>query len=248
MTAPLTTLEIDELGVATLRMHDEPGKNALSFEMVRELEERSASIAHDDRVKALVIAGLDEYFSTGATRAVLQEIASGRATPRDLLLPRALLDVPVPVVAAMTGHAVGGGLALGICADIIIAARESRYGATFIQYGFTPGMGLTALLEHQVGAALAYEMLLTGQTFRGSHFESRGAFNYVLPRSEVLPKAMDLAAALADKPRSALVSLKMTLSAKKRSMFESARSTELLMHAITFAAPGTAELIDELLP
>ena len=154
--------------------------------------------------------------------------------------------MPVPVIAAMAGHAVGGGLALGICADITVVARESRYGATFMQYGFTPGMGSTALLEHVMGPALAHEMLLTGQTFRGSHFETRRAFNYVLPRSEVMAKAAALGETLADKPRVALVTLKMSLSARKREMFERARSVESLMHAITFSTPDVARLIDEL--
>lgn len=247
MSGRLTAFRVDASGVALLTMRDERRKNALSVEMVRELEETCAALARDEDVKTLVLSGLDEYFSTGANREVLDELTSGRATPRDLLLPRALLDVPVPVIAAMAGHAVGGGLALGVCADITIIARESRYGATFMQYGFTPGLGLTALLEHLLGPALAHEMLLTGQTFRGSHFENRGAFNYVLPRSDVTAKALALAALLAEKPRPALVSLKVSLSAKKREMFECARSTESLMHTITFSTPQVKRLIDELL-
>ncbi len=242
--ARLTDLDVDSSGIATLSMRDAAGKNALSVEMVGELEERCSAIARDERLKAVVFVGLDDYFSTGATRAVLRDLQSGRATPRDLLLPRALLDIPVPVVAAMAGHAIGGGLALGICADLTVASRESRYGATFMQFGFTPGLGLTALLEYTLGPALAHELLLTGQTFRGTHFEGRG-FNYVLPKSQVMPKAVDLATSLTEKPRTALVTLKTTLSATKRAMFEAARSRETLMHAITFASPETARLIDE---
>ena len=159
MTPSLTDFAVESSGVAILTMRDERRKNALSFEMVAEIEQRVAVLQHDDRVKVLVLSGTDEYFSTG-DRAVLDRLATRQVKPRDLLLPRALLDVPVPIVAAMAGHAVGGGLALGICADITIAARESRYGATFMQYGFTPGMGLTLLLEHVIGPALAHELLL----------------------------------------------------------------------------------------
>jgi len=241
----LTKLELDA-GVAVLTMRDPARKNALSLEMVQELEERVAALAHDDSVKTVILAGLDEYFSTGANREVLEQIISGTATPRDLLLPRALLDVPVPVVAAMAGHAIGGGLALGVCADITVIARESRYGASFINYGFTPGMGLTRLLEHLLGNALAHEMLLTGQAFRGSHFEGKG-FNYVLPRKDVMAKALEIASILAEKPRLSLVTLKLSLSSKKREQFEAARTTECLMHQITLSLPDVERLIREML-
>jgi 4-carboxy-3-alkylbut-2-enoyl-[acp] decarboxylase len=247
MSGDITSLAVDPSGVAVLAMEDSARKNALSTAMVRELEDRCDAIRGDDRIKAIVFRGLDDYFSTGADKNTLEEILAGRVTPRDLLLPRALLDIPVPVIAAMEGHALGGGLAIAVCADITIAARESRYGATFMQYGFTPGLGLTRLLEQVVGTALASEMLLTGRTFRGSHFERRGLFNYVLPKSEVMAKAHTLAVVVAEKPRTALVALKTTLSARKRAMFEAARAAESTMHALTFNTLETRQLIDELL-
>ena len=247
MIGRLTNVEVDAAGVAVLTMSDPARKNALSVEMVQELEERAEALAHNESVKTVILAGLDEYFCTGANREVLEHIVSGKTTPRDLLLPRALLDLPVPVVAAMAGHAIGGGLALGVCADVTVIARESRYGASFMNYGFTPGMGLTRLLEHLLGVALAHEMLLTGQAFRGSHFEGRGGFNYVLPRKDVLAKAHEIASILAEKPRLSLVTLKLSLSSKKRELFEAARTTECLMHQITFSLPDVERLIREML-
>ena len=246
MRPPLTELSIDGAGIATLTMCDRAGANALSFEMAAELEIRLANVQADPRIKVLILAGTDEHFSTGANRAVLGELVAGRASPRDLLLPRLLLDVPVPVIAAMAGHAVGGGLALALCADITIAARESRYGATFMRYGFTPGMGTTRLLEHAVGPALAHEMLLTARTFRGTHFLNGRAFNYVLPRGEVASRAVDLAQDLAEKPRLPLVLLKTALSRHKRELFEAARTEESVMHEATFGTPEVARLIAEL--
>jgi polyketide biosynthesis enoyl-CoA hydratase PksI len=228
-------------------MCDAARKNALSLQMVEELEERMSELGRDESIKTIILAGLDEYFSTGANREVLEHLVSGKSTPRDLLLPRTMLDVPVPVVSAMAGHAIGGGLALGICADVTVIALESRYSASFINFGFTPGLGMTRLLEHLLGSALAHEMLLTGQAFRGSHFERRGGFNYVLPRKDVMTKAREVAAILAEKPRLSLVTLKTSLSSKKRELFESARSTEMLMHHITFSLPDVERLIQEML-
>jgi 4-carboxy-3-alkylbut-2-enoyl-[acp] decarboxylase len=246
MRSPMTELTIDAAGIATLRMCDAAGANALSFEMAAELEVRLSTVQHDERAKVLVLAGTDEHFSTGANRAVLDELVARRASPRDLLLPRLLLDVPVPVVAAMAGHAVGGGLALALCADITVAARESRYGATFMRYGFTPGMGTTKLLEAVMGPALAHEMLLTGRTFRGTHFERRAGFNYVVPRADVAARAAAIAADLAEKPRLPLVLLKTALSRRKRELFEAARTEESVMHEATFCTPDVARLIQEL--
>jgi polyketide biosynthesis enoyl-CoA hydratase PksI len=244
--SPLCSASTDDSGVATLVMNDAPRKNALSLEMAAELEDRFRDFSRNESIKAIVLTGLDEYFSTGANREVLQQITSGKATPRDLLLPRVLLDVETPVIAAMSGHALGGGLALGICADLTVIARESRYGATFINLGFTPGMGLTRLLEHALGVPTAHEMLLTGQAFRGSHLENRGAFNYVVPRKEVLKKAQELAALLAEKPRTAMTALKLSLSSKKRQLFEEARTAECLMHQITFFSPEVDRAIREM--
>lgn len=242
----LTELSIDACGIGFLTMSDVRGKNALSLEMVAELESHVAEARRCEDLKVVVLTGTDEYFSTGANRAVLEALVDGAVAPRDLLLPRLLLDIPVPVIAAMSGHAVGGGLAIGICADITIAARESRYGATFMRYGFTPGMGMTRLLEYAIGPMLAHELLLTGSTFRGSRFERHGAFNYVLPRAEVAVKARAIAAELASKPRAALVMLKATLSRRKRELFEAARTQENVMHEATFRTPEVARLIQEL--
>lgn len=243
MNNALTDLTVDPAGIAVLTMRDSEGKNALSLEMVQELEERFGTIGRDDSIKTLVVAGLDDYFSTGANRQVLEHILATKSAPRDLLLPRFILDVPVPVIAAMAGHAIGGGLALGLCADITVIARESRYGATFMNYGFTPGMGMSRLLEYALGSSLANEMLFTGQALRGSHFEQRGGFNYVLPKKDVNSKARAIAEMIAEKPRVSLTSLKLALSSRKRELFEAARTTECLMHQITLPLPDVELLI-----
>jgi polyketide biosynthesis enoyl-CoA hydratase PksI len=131
---------------------------------------------------------------------------------------------------------------LGVASDIVLAARESRYGASFMNMGFTPGMGATALFARALGEHRAAEMMFTGRFFRGRELEPSG-INYVLPRAEVLPKAMDLAASIAEKPRHALTLLKRTLSLGKRLEFERARTVESFMHEICFARPETKELI-----
>jgi polyketide biosynthesis enoyl-CoA hydratase PksI len=243
--SPMVRLDVDERGIATVVMADASGQNAMSEPFVRELEEALRALAGCAEARVAVLLGLPEVFSAGASREMLQAIVDGKLAPADILLPRAVLDLPVPVIAAMEGHAVGGGLALGLCADIILIARESSYGCNFMNLGFTPGMGTTRLLEHVLSPAIAHEMMYTGQFFRGAHFEGRSGFNYILPRELVRPKAMDLAARIAEKPRQAVEVLKHVLAMDKRQAFEATRTVEPLMHAITFAGPDIRRLIEE---
>jgi polyketide biosynthesis enoyl-CoA hydratase PksI len=242
---PVVRLDVDDRGIATVAMDDAPGRNAMSEGFVRALAETLGALAARGEVRVAVLAGLPDVFSGGASRAVLEAILDGKLAPSDIVLPKAVLDVPVPVIAAMEGHAVGGGLALGLCADIVLIARESVYGCNFMNMGFTPGMGTTRLLEHVLSPAIAHEMLYTGQLFKGAHFEGRSGFNYILPRAEVRPKAMDLAARIAEKPRTALETLKRVLSVGKRQAFEATRTVEAMMHGLTFAGEDVRRLIEE---
>lgn len=232
-------------GVAIVEMRDEVGRNALSEPFVVDLLDALRRAGGWRGSKVLVLLGLPDAFSGGASREVLENLAGGALAPSDLLLSKALLDVPVPTIAAMEGHALGGGLALGLCADIVLIARESRYGCPFMNMGFTPGMGITRLLEHVLSPAIAHEMLFTGEALKGSHFEGRSGFNYILPRIDVRPRALELAARIAEKPRLALATLKQTLATPKRQAFESAHAVETLMHQVTLAQPEVRHLIEE---
>ena len=234
MAGEFASLNVTPEGVAILRMQDEQGRNALSEGMVHALEALLDAVANRDDVKVMIVAGLPEYFSSGASREVLLKLSESKIEPGDLLLPRRFLSIPIPTIAAMEGHALGGGLALGICCDIVMIARESRYGCPFMNFGFTPGMGTTRLLEHVVSPAIAHEMLFTGRSFKGSHFEGRSAFNDIGPRADLWRKAMDSAERIAEKPRSALVLLKEHLASARIRVYEEALRAEAAMHRKTF--------------
>jgi polyketide biosynthesis enoyl-CoA hydratase PksI len=223
-------------------MTNPTSKNALSHAMVDALGEAFAGLGREQSLRAIVLAGLPEVFSSGASREVLDDLSSGRRDGAEVLLPRLLLDCPLPCLAAMAGYAIGGGFGLGVAADIVLIARDSRYCLNFLDLGFTPGMGTTRLLEHVLSTALADELLFSGEARLGRDFEAKSGINYILPRAEVVPRALDLAARIAEKPRAALVALKRTLSSPRRQAFEAARTEENLMHTISFGreAAGTA--------
>lgn len=235
-------LTVSEHGVATVRMAEPEHKNAFTDGLVHSLRGALSVASEDQAVKVILLCGLPEVFCSGASRALLDRLSGGAMEPTDITLSKDILDLPVPVIAAMRGHAVGGGLVLGACADVVLLAAESRYGFTFMDLGFTPGMGATALLAHLWSPAIAHELLYTGELRRGADLAGSGV-NAVLPADEVEPYAFDLAARVAEKPRLALRTLKRTLSIPRRRAFEEARTIEALMHSVTFYGPDVQSRI-----
>ncbi len=220
--------------IARVTLADPGSANALGEAMVYALEDTFDRIDRED-VRVVVLSAEGDTFSSGAPRELLLRLAAGDVRPTDIRLPRLLLDCEVPVVAAMAGHATGGGFALGLAADIVLIGEESRYGFTFMNLGFTPGMGTTRLCEHVLSTAVAHELLYTGELRRGSRFAGSG-INYVLPAQQVELVALDIAARIAEKPRKCVTALKRTLSLARRRAFEASITHESFMHQITLAS------------
>jgi polyketide biosynthesis enoyl-CoA hydratase PksI len=230
-----------DTGIATIAMADAATGNALGEAMVLALRAAFETVTRDLAVKVVVLLGEGETFSSGAPPQLLARFARRELKPTDIQLPRVLLDCPVPVIAAMAGHAVGGGFALGLAADIVILGAESRYGFTFMNLGFTPGMGATRLAEHVLSPAVAHELLYTGELRKGAAFAAPTGVNAVAPAAEVTARAFDVAARIADKPRAALELLKRTLSLPRRRAFEGAITLESLMHEVTMTGAALVE-------
>ncbi len=245
MSEPLITQTQDDQGIVTLTMQDRKGNNALGVEFVEALFEELHKLSNNRDAKVCIVKGLEDVFCAGGDQEMLLDLADGNVAPTDIMLSRAMLEVPIPTIAAMEGHAVGGGLALGLCCDIVLMAKESRYGCSFMNMGFTPGMGTTRLLQYAVGEFIAAEMMYGGEFFRGSHFEKNSNINYILPRKKIMRKATQIARRIAEKPRFALELLKNDLSIPKRRAFEESRIHEAAMHQICFSEPETIKLIKE---
>ena len=157
---------------------------------------------------------------------------------------RLALDCRIPVIAAMQGHGIGGGFALGLFADFIILSRESVYTTNFMKYGFTPGMGATYIVSKKLGFSLAQELLLNAGSYRGAELQKRGVPFPVVPRAEVMGYALALARQLAEKPRLSLITLKDHLVAPIREQLPKVIEQELAMHEKTF---HQAEVKDRLI-
>ncbi len=244
MSDPITKLSFSPQGIAFLQMADAAGGNRLSAKLVGGFLDALAACRSDTGLRVLVISGLPEVFCAGATKEHLLELAEGKFSVRDLLIPEHLVDMPIPVIAACEGHAVGGGLAIAACCDMVILARESRYGAVFMNLGFTPGMGCTGLLPRLFGECVANEMMYSGRLFKGRDLADRASLvNAIVPRGEVIEAARLLARRIAEKSPDTLRLLKATLGKDKQERLAAARTREDAMHRACFSMPGIKERI-----
>ena len=195
--------------------------------------------------RCMVLVGEKNMFNGGASRASLLD-GNGSQPNYPGALARALLDIPIPTVAAMAGHAVGGGLMLGLLCEHVVLAEDRLYGANFITLGITPGMGATVLLEEAFGPLLAREMLYTGCLLTGAELRTRGArVPYILPQDDVETHAMALARSLAAVSSTSTRLLRETLASRRRTRIERALVDERRMHEEVFRDPLTLVTISE---
>jgi polyketide biosynthesis enoyl-CoA hydratase PksI len=237
-------LTYPEPHIAVVRLEDREHRNTFSRELLEGLLATFSSIAQNETIKVVVIHGYENYFCCGGTKEELLSIQSGQVTFADFTFYRLLLDCDVPTIAAMQGHALGGGLAFGCYADVIVMAEECLYSANFMKYGFTPGMGATYIIPKRLGTSLGQEMLLTAKSYHGGVLKSRGVSVDVVRKNEVITTAMSLAKELADKPRTSLKLLKQHLVQTIKSELPTIIEQELTMHQISFSQPGVKERIE----
>ncbi|HEY1110123.1 MAG TPA: SDR family NAD(P)-dependent oxidoreductase, partial [Opitutaceae bacterium] len=153
------------------------------------------------------------------------------------------LQCRVPVIAAIQGHAQGGGLVFGLYADVVVMAEEGMYSAVFTKYGFTPGLGATFILGDKLGDGLATEMMMTAATYRGSELQQRGAGATFRPAAEVMATALGIAREMAQKPGATLRTLKHGLAQRKLERLPVVIADEVRMHGETFGQPEVKERI-----
>jgi enoyl-CoA hydratase/carnithine racemase len=190
----------DQIGVITLDRPD--NRNSMTPELLDAFARASAAARADAGIRALVVTGTGTCFSAGA------DFTSGLQRGGEELAPHersyamyepflSLLDVEVPIIGALNGHAVGGGFGLALVCDLRIAAVESKYGANFAAVGLAPGMAITHLLPRLVGVARASELLFTGRLVDGAEAERLGIVNRAVPSLQVMSEAMTLARTIA---------------------------------------------------
>jgi enoyl-CoA hydratase len=187
-------------GVAVLRI-DRPPLNALSRAVLEELESAARELAGDPEVKAVVVLGGAKAFAAGADVSEF----GGRTEARDVSKRiRATFDaigaIPRPVIAAINGVALGGGLELALACDLRIAADNARVGQPEILLGIIPGGGATQRLPRLVGPARAKELIWSGRQVKADEALAIGLVDRVVPADQLEDAAMAWAGSFASGP------------------------------------------------
>jgi len=206
MTDDLSVETLDGfVGVLTMRR---PPDNFFDLELVRALADAAEQLAAGD-TRAIVIGSEGKHFCAGAdfTRG------GASADAARLLYVEAvrLLEIPIPIVAAVQGSAVGGGLGLACAADFRVAAPSSRFHCNFAQLGFHPGFGLSETLPLIVGQQRALHIMCAAQRLTGDESLAIGLVDVLASDGEVVPAAIEFARTFAAMGPLAVRSIKQTL-------------------------------------
>ncbi len=182
-------------GVATVTLNRPQARNALNSEVLAAMREALVAADGDERVRAIVFTGADPAFCAGLD---LKELGSSAANlDRSSESGRPGTPWPVmtkPVIGAVNGPAVTGGLELALMCDFLIASDRARFADTHARVGVMPGWGLTVLLPQAIGLRRAKEMSLTGNYMDAHEALAVGLVNRVVPHDGLLPTAQALAA------------------------------------------------------
>jgi enoyl-CoA hydratase len=185
--------EVDEkVGIITLNRPE--AMNALNGDLMTELIEALLDFDIDDEIGAIVIAGNERVFAAGADISEMSEMSAvDMLTSSFVELFDGIRDIKKPIIAAVSGYALGGGCELAMSCDMIIASEKAKFGQPEVNLGVIPGAGGTQRLTHAVGKAIAMEMVLNARTLSAQEALDYGLVNYVVPVEEYLDKAMKLA-------------------------------------------------------
>jgi enoyl-CoA hydratase/carnithine racemase len=233
-----TRLEVDN-GVATVTLHRPERMNAFTPTMAAELQEIFSQVDQDDAVRVVIVTGSGNAFCAGAdlssgpsawdlSKRDGRDVSIDEHRDRGGKVSLAIFNCRKPVIGAINGHAVGVGITMTLPMDIRIAAADAKIGFVFARRGVVPEACSTWFLPRIVGVSRAAELLYTGRIFRAEAEAASGLFNYVLPRDEVVPKAMAIAREIAGQTSAVSVAL----------------AKGLLWHGLIEEDPQSVHLVD----
>jgi enoyl-CoA hydratase len=243
MTAPDELLiERPSKDIVVLRLNRPQVRNALNLPMRVRLADEITRFAADPEIRCLVATGSDAAFAAGAD---IGEMA--QAGPAEIMAAnvqkywRIITECPKPLIAAVEGYALGGGLELALCADIIVAGEGARLGLPEVKLGILPGGGGTQRLARLVGAKRAMLLLMTGRMFSAAEGLAMGIVSEVAPTGKALPRAREIAAEIAAMPPISVMQIKEVVNAGLSMPLDVALAMERRAFAMQFATHDQKE-------
>jgi len=245
--SPLVETKLDG-HVALCRLNRPEARNALSPELMEELATAVEGFDSDPHVRCLVIAGADDVFASGADIRALRE----RTFEESLRHPAALFwrrlaACKTPLIAAVSGFALGGGCELALLCDLIVASETAEFGQPEITLGIIPGGGGTQRLTRVLGKQRAMELVLTGRRIDAREAERFGLVNEVAGKGEWLERAMDLAERIARRPPIAVRLAKQAVIAADETALSAGLEHERRLYELAMATEDRIEGMDAFL-
>jgi len=223
--------------VATIRL-DRPPMNAINAQVTAEIAAAAAQLSDDREIRAVVLYGGAKVFAAGADVRQLAEAgyAQMAVTARRLQQAfTAVAKIPKPVVAAITGYALGGGLELALCADFRVMGAAAQLGQPEILLGVIPGAGGTQRLPRLIGPARAKDIVYTGRFVGAAEAQAIGLVDRVVPDTDVHAAAIELAGQYARGPALALAAAKQAIDEGLDADLDTGLEIERLHFAALFA-------------
>jgi enoyl-CoA hydratase/carnithine racemase len=200
--------------IATIRL-DRPKMNAFNAQVRQEIGEAAAQVTQDSAIRAVILYGGERVFAAGADIKEMASLGPAQMSEWTGALQAALndvTDIPKPVVAAITGYALGGGLELALCADFRVLGESAKVGQPEILLGVIPGAGGTQRLSRLIGPAKAKDLIFSGRHVGAEEALALGLADKVVPDAEVYQAARDLVAQYAAGPALALRAAKQAVN------------------------------------
>ena len=192
MTEPVLLVDKTD-GIATLTFNRPAQRNALSLELRSLLQDAVNDIRDDKDIGVVILTGVGKAFTAGMDLRELADL-DFEAQPPSVKNPPALLrSLPQPVIVAVNGLAVTGGVEIAVACDIILATTDAQFADTHAQVGVVPSWGLSQRLSRIIGIQRAKELSLTGNFISAQQAYEWGLVNHVVPAEELMPTAVSLA-------------------------------------------------------
>lgn len=190
-----------ESGYAIIQLNRPEVLNALNIKLMEELVDALETLDKDNDVRCVIITGNEKAFAAGADIKEMADASAVEMLIRDMFARwDRIRKIKKPIIAAVSGFALGGGCELSMTCDIIIASETAKFGQPEINIGVMPGAGGTQRLTRAVGKAKAMEIVLTGKMISAQEALHWGLINKVVPVEYYLQEAKDLAKEIASKP------------------------------------------------
>jgi enoyl-CoA hydratase/carnithine racemase len=228
--------------VVLLRLNRPEARNALSPELMEELASELERLDPDPEVRCVVIAGSDKVFAAGADIKAMAERSFAEALRHPAAgFWRRLAAIKTPMIAAVSGYALGGGCELALACDMIVAAEGATFGQPEINLGIIPGGGGTQRLARVLGKQRAMELVLTGERFDAAAALELGLVNRVVEGDGWLDEAMALAATVAERPPIAARLAKQAVIAAEETALSAGLETERRLYELAMATEDRVE-------